>query len=146
MRFENRTNYQIITDAIYKADSLLSPESVMAKDIIQKNDWKYGAPKSGSLVLLRLVATQPKPIPVFTYKPKKPTLATGHVDAIGIHLNVNLIDKIQLSEVVGFALHEWAHVCDFDYWSPFGTSNFRTKNKELYSVNYWLTANAWRWV
>jgi hypothetical protein len=146
MRFENRTNCSKISDAIAIADALLNPSSVMASEIIIKNDWKYNTVKSGALVMLRLSATQPRTIPFFTYKPKKPTLATGHVDEFGIHLNINLVETIDIHELVGFTLHEWSHKCDFDHRSPFWTTNFRTKDKELYSVPYFLTANAKRWL
>lgn len=154
MRFINMTNHGSINEAIQKAEKLLLPESPLMK-AVQEVKWRFGLEIFGPCYVYNYLFFGPKgsvyddesdthePIKVFTYKPGwRFTKAIAMTNGDGaIHFNIYKINKTSLADKVSTILHEYAHLCGFSHGS-----NWRTREKELYSVPYYLSANASRWL
>lgn len=143
MRFSNMTNIGILNVAGQKAEMLLTPPSKMLTEIMGKHDWKYGEyPSAGWEIAARLVYER-ESVKLLTYRPFNPfTKAIAMTNGDGaIHFNVYKIHKRSLSEIVGTILHEYAHLCGFKHGS-----NYKTKEKCLHSVPYFLSENVERWL
>ena len=133
MIFLNKTDSLIIDTAISDAESLLKPNSPVFKDILNKNDWKYDS-GPGADIVARLIMPKP-PIEVFYYKPIYPwSAALGYYDGESIHINYRKV--LNHSAIVGLLLHEYAHYCGFKH-----ANNYKSKDKVLFSVPYWLSEN-----
>ncbi len=133
MKFVNKTNKIIIESAILDAELLLKPDSQLMKDIFAKKDWKYNSGSSGDIFLNLL---RPRdPIDVYYYKPIYPwSSVLGYFDGEAIHLNYKKI--LNHKAIVGLLLHEYAHYCGYGHGN-----NYKSKEKCLYSVPYWLSEN-----
>lgn len=139
MRFENCTLHHNISHAIEQVEKLLHPSSKMIKELSQKNDFKFNS-GLGSDVVLRLL-TLGKTLKIFTYRPWNPfSRAMGYYDGKAIHININKIDSFDYGEICGLLLHEYAHHCGFAHGN-----NFPSKEKNLYSVPYFLSTNITKW-
>lgn len=140
MRFVNMSGKKELDVAIEMANRLLHPSSEMMRELIQKNDWKYNS-GSGAEVVTKLVAPRPA-IHVYTYRPKNPwTSALGYFDGKAIHVNIKAIPKLNAPQLAGLKLHEWSHYCGLSHGN-----NYKTKEKCLYSVPYFISENVERWL
>ena len=129
-----------IKNAAIDAERLLHPESVMVKELLEKNDWKYD---SGSgLDVYNKIASCNKIAPVFTYKPKWIfTKALGYSDGKAVFVNLRKLDSFSHQDIIGLLCHEWLHVCGFSHGN-----DFPSKDKNLYSVNYFVSQNVGKWL
>lgn len=142
MRFENRTSSENIKRAIYQAHDLLCHDTDMHDSLFCKNDWKFDGIKSGSEVVHNLIAITRLSIPVFTYKPINPwTKAIAYFDGDSVHFNIRKLPSLTVTEITGTLLHEYAHYCGFTHGN-----NWKTEEKCLYSVPYYLSENVGRWL
>jgi hypothetical protein len=133
--FRNNVISKDVAAAIVVADKLLLRSSAMMADIYVKNDWKYDS-GSGPDVIESLLADK-EPVPVFTYKSLNPwTSALGYSDGKAIYLNIRKLGAMSHNDLVGLLLHELAHYKGFSHGN-----NFKTEDKVLYSVPYWLSSN-----
>lgn len=131
---------QKLLEAVIRAEALLDPKSALMMAVKQKNDWKYNA-GTGDAVYQRLIS-QASLVPVFVVAPKRKTSAVGYFQNGKIFIYTTYLETATVEELVATLLHEWAHHQGFNHSSAFGTSNFKTKHKCLYSVPYWLSENA----
>lgn len=148
------TNHGSISDAIQKVERLLLPESPLMK-AAQEVKWRFGLEKYGPYYVSNKLAWGPRgsayddesdthePIKIFTYKPAwRFTKAIAMTNGDGaIHFNIYKINKTSLESKVGTILHEYAHLCGFKHGN-----NYKTKEKCLYSVPYFLSENVKRWL
>ena len=142
MKFLNNTDSISIDAAIKDAETLLQPSSNIFKDILNKNDWKYNSGNGSEIVTKLLI---PKtPIDVYYYKPIYPwSAALGYFDGEAIHINYRKL--LNHTALVGLLLHEYAHYCGFNH--GIGPSrNYKSKDKILHSVPYWLSENAGKYL
>lgn len=144
MRLEDNTGRVRIKNAIQLAEKLLSPNSKMMDELIQKNDFKYNS-GSGVAVALELQAIPPWPVNVYTYT-KKGTKAIGYAELHkGIFVNTECLSWVSDPQLVGLMIHEWSHFRGYSHGSwPFG--NFKTEEKCKYSVPYFCSENVSRWL
>jgi len=137
MRFVNNTYDLNVNRAIENANDLLTLYSKMANDISIKTDWKYGV--SGD-VLNNLLQDR-EPIEIFTYRPWNPwTKAIGYFDGKAIHINIRRM-PMDITSITGLLLHEYAHYCGYTHGN-----NYKTQDKCIYSVPYFLSENVHRWL
>jgi hypothetical protein len=137
MRFKNCVIDKNIAHAIKEVEKLLSPDSKMIKELSGKKDFKYNSGKDVSSRLLE----ERQPISVFTYRPWNPwTKSMGYFDGKAIHINITKLNSFDFQELCGLLLHEYAHYCGF-----FHGNNFKTQEKCLYSVPYYLSENITKW-
>ena len=137
MRFRNNIIDRNVAHAIKEVEKLLTPDSTMIKELSGKKDFKYNSGNDVHLVLLQ----EREPIPVFTYRPWNPwTKAMGYFDGKAIHINITKLDTFDFKELCGLLLHEYAHYCNFMHGN-----NFKTQEKCLYSVPYYLSENITKW-
>lgn len=142
MRFRNMTLEARISYAIFTAEKLLDPTSELIKAVWHKDDWQYDTVANGYLVSLRLVKVR-EPIQVFFYTPWNPfTRAIGYFNGENeIHLNKLRFPKLTQNELIGLLLHEYSHYCGFTHGN-----NYKTEDKCLYSVPYYLSENVTKWM
>jgi hypothetical protein len=139
-RFTNKTGNNDVTMALITAHVLLTDGSKMINEIRVKNDFKYGSGR-GALVASRLL-DQRLPIEVFMYRPWNPwTAAVGYFDGEAIHVNSRKVGSFNLVDIVGLLLHEYGHYCGF-----YHGNNYKTQEKCLFSVNYFMSENVGKWV
>lgn len=142
MKFLNMTTSKEIVDAIKLAEMLLVPYTSLFESVNRKDDWKFDHIQNGTEVSWNLCVKQRSPIPVFTYKPFNPfTKAIGYFDGKAIHINSRKLPFMTTVEITGMLLHEYAHYCGFTHGN-----NFKTDFKCKYSVPYFLSENASRWL
>jgi hypothetical protein len=135
MRFLNCVLGKNVAHAIKQVESMLEPGSTMVKHLQSKNDWRFKSGTSGE-VISRLLEDR-EPISVFTYRPWNPfSKAIGYFDGKSIYLNVRIVDNFDFNLVCGLLLHEFSHYCGFTHGN-----NFKTNEKMLYSVPYYLSTN-----
>jgi ribosome modulation factor len=140
MRFVNMTNHKVIDEAIVKATNLLFPGSSMLEEISLKNDWKYDSGNGWSIATN--LSKVDEPIKVFTYRPKLPwSRAIGAYSNGELHLNVLKLPSLSPQTIIGNLLHEWAHHRGYRHGN-----NYKTKDKCLYSVPYYLSENVKKWI
>jgi hypothetical protein len=145
MKFENRVPYSEVTSACFAAELLLTYSSPMIEEMSKKDDFRYNS-GLGESVAMRLIQNPKAKVPVFTYKPINPfTKATGYRNSSGVHINYWRLSKMSHAELVGLLLHEWAHECGFNHGTGW-FANYKTQEKCLYSVPYWLSSNIERWL
>ncbi len=140
-RFSNQTTNQRLTVACAMADAILNPGSKLIQVISEKHDWKYGTNMSGEQVAVRLCQRPLEPIKVMIWRPWNPfTRAIAYTDGdFMIHFNIYKLEKLETLDMIGTLTHELSHLMGFKHGN-----NYRTKDKESFSVPYWLTVNAWR--
>ena len=139
-RFKNNVISQDVAFAIMVAEKMLSEDSMMMRELQNKNDFKYNS-GSGIEVYNKILACTVI-APVFTYRPKLPwSKAMGYSDGKAIHLNLRKLDGLNLPELVGLLAHEAAHICGFSHGS-----NFKNKEKVNHSVPYFISENIQRWL
>jgi hypothetical protein len=139
-RFDNTTAQQKISDAILIAESLLTYNSKMLIEISKKDDFKYSSGK-GVEVALALYAERSL-VKVFTYKPKWVfSKAIGYSDGKAIYVNIRKLPERSVVDVAANLLHEYAHHCGFGH-----DNNFKTQEKVLFSVPYYLSENIENWL
>jgi hypothetical protein len=137
MRFINCTKSNEVKHAIKQVEKLLTAESTMIKELYAKTDWKYGSEN----VVIKLLEDK-EPISVFTYRPWNPfTKAVGYFDGKAIHISVKALESFDFERLCGLLLHEYAHYCGFNH-----ANNFKSKEKSLYSVPYYLSDNITKWI
>jgi hypothetical protein len=140
MRFINKTLNPKVTDAIYLANNLLASESKLITDIRYKNDWKYNTPAN---FIDELLKVRP-PISVFFYRSFNPfTKVLGYYQSGQININVKKVslESFATEDLVGLLLHEYAHYCGFTHGN-----NYKTQDKVMYSVPYYLSENIKNWL
>jgi hypothetical protein len=143
MRFKNCIIGKELTYPIQIAESLLTPYSIMYKDL-QKNAgiFKYNTPDN----FLDLLLEKKEPISVFTYRPKNPwSKAIGYYSNGKIHLNIRKLPTMDKLDLVGFLLHEYAHYSGLNHGTGY-TRNYITEDKLKYSVPYYLSENVKNWI
>ena len=129
-----------VKDAALVAERLLHYESSMMKELRAKNDWKYNS-GSGEEVYQRF-AKATAVVPVFFYKTINPwSSVLGYYDGKAIHINSRKIDKLSHADLVGLLLHEFSHAAGFTHGN-----NYKTQDKVLYSVPYYLSSNVEKWL
>ena len=146
MKFENRTNDHRFYNAISEAESLLSINSPLMELVEDKNDWKYNTNMFGVQVAFTLSQDSIKPLSVNLYTPDRKTSAIGYYDgAVSMFFNKKVLDSLReddfMEVVVPNLIHEWAHYKGFNH----GTGifrNYKTKRKCNYSVPYYISENA----
>ncbi len=139
-RFINNTSNSEIDEAIKIANSLLNENSPMIKAVLNKTDWKYN---SGTpLTIVHKLLEARNPINVYSYTKYK-TKAIGYFD--GKNIYVNSASGIKGLDLVGNLIHEYSHYCGFHHGTGW-FRNYKTKEKCLYSVPYYLSENIHIWV
>lgn len=137
MRFINNTFDLNVNRAIENANKLLTLYSKMANDITLKTDWKYGI--NGDV--LKTLLQEREPIVIYTYRPWNPwTKAIGYFDGKSIHINIKRM-PMDTVELTGLLLHEYSHYCGYTHGN-----NYKTDEKCLYSVPYYLSENVEKWL
>lgn len=140
IRFNNCTLNDNISHAIKQVERLLTEESSMIKELKSKNDWQFNS-GSAENVVSSLLKTRDV-VDVYTYRSINPfSKAVGYYDGEAIHINLNRIKTFNFEDLCGLLLHEYSHHCNFKH-----DNNFKTKQKCLYSVPYFLSENVTRWV
>ena len=138
--FENRTLDKSINAAIITANEMLNGSSKMMLELSHKNDFKFNS-GDGETVWLKIVNYKGV-TPVFFYKPFNPwTSAMGYSDGKAIYLNSRKFDSFTFSDLVGLLLHEKLHIIGFGHGN-----NYKTSDKCLYSVNYFVSENVRKWL
>jgi hypothetical protein len=129
--------------AIDEVKYLLSHNTPMMTDISGKQDWKYN---SGSGLSIHDSLLKERDVINVYIVPSKNTKAVAYFQNGNIYIYQSYLDYCSIGELIGTLLHEYAHYCGFNHNSSFGTSNFKTKAKCLYSVPYYLSENVTRWI
>lgn len=139
-RFTNMTTQQKISDAILIAEKLLEYNSKMLIEISKKNDFKYNSGKGVEVALA--LHSERSLVKVYTYKPFNPwTSAIGYSDGKNVYVNVRKLPGLSLVDLVGNICHEYCHVSGFAHGS-----NYKTKEKCLFSVPYFVSENISKWI
>lgn len=143
MRFRNCVISNEVKEAVNTAEMLLSPYSIMIKDLEKnKTIFKYDTPEN----FIDLLLQKRDPINVYTFRSSNPfSKVIGHYSNGKIHLNLRKLPTMDHLDLVGFLLHEYAHYCGLNH----GTGMFRnyiTKDKLQFSVPYYLSENVSRWI
>lgn len=137
-RFQNSTvNVPKLIEAIRLTESDLHPDSELMGIVLDKNDWKYGA-GTGKQVYLKLTEERPL-VSVYVKKGNLKSAAIGSYSNGVITLYEHYVERATVEELRASLRHEYAHYAGFNHHSAFGTSNYKTKEKCLYSVPYWLS-------
>lgn len=137
-RFQNSTvGITKLVEAIRIAESDLHPESELMDLVVMKNDWKYNS-GTGKEVYLKLTQERPL-VSVYVAHATRKTKALGMYSNGVITFYWHYLETATIDELVRSLRHEYAHYCGLNHYSAFGTSNFKTKDKCLYSVPYWLS-------
>ena len=129
--------------AIDEVKYLLSYNTPMMVDILGKQDWKYN---SGTGLSVHDSLLKERDVINVYIVPSKNTKAVAYFQNGNIYIYQSYLDYSSIGELIGTLLHEYAHYCGFNHNSSFGTSNFKTKAKCLYSVPYYLSENVARWI
>jgi hypothetical protein len=142
MRFENRTTHCNIAIAISRTERLLDwDESPLQNEVYFKNDFRFNS-GTGASIAHKLCTNNLPPVCVFIYRPFNPwTKAIAYFDGKAIHFNIRKLPFLTVEQITGTLLHEYAHYCGFTHGN-----NFKTKEKCLYSVPYYLSENVSRWL
>lgn len=130
-----------VKDAAIFAERLLHYESNMMKELRLKNDWKYNS-GSGEEVYQKIVKCD-KIAPVFFYKPFNPfSKVIGYSDGKAIYINSRKINQLSHEDIVANLCHEWLH---FGPGFSHG-NNYPSKDKNEFSVNYYVSSNINKWL
>lgn len=140
MRFRNNIIDPKVNEAVKIANRILTAGSSMIDHISSKDDFKYNS-GHGIQVALNLILVR-DPINVFTYKPLYPfSKAIGYYDGKCIYVNIRKMEVLDISNLIGLLLHEYAHYCGYKHGN-----NYKSKDKCLYSVPYYLSENVGKWI
>lgn len=143
-RFENRTLDRKLDEYIQDARTLLLPNSPMMLELLSKDDFKYNSGK-GYDIHQKIVKFS-EVVPVFLYKPFNPfTSAMGYSDGKSIHINKRKIGTMARTDLIGLLLHELMHQIGFNHGTG-RTRNYKTEDKCLFSVPYFISSNVHRWL
>jgi hypothetical protein len=139
-RFDNKTLNKEIDAAINIAESLLLHNSKMMVDILSKDDFKYnsglGIEVHGKIINCKKVA------PVFLYKPFNIfSKAVGYSNGKEVYLNSRKLQYFKPEDVIGLLIHEYSHIAGMGHGN-----NYKTQEKCLYSVPYYLSENIGKWL
>jgi hypothetical protein len=141
MRFKNMTFHKQIDEAIKDAERLLSPDSLMMKELLGKNDFAFEL-GSGMKIAATLMLGTSHYVNIFTYRPIIPwSKAIGYFDGKNIHINARKLPKMSHADLVANLLHEYAHAVGFGHGN-----NRKTEFKVNRSVPYWLSENVTKWI
>lgn len=139
MRFRNNIIDPKVNEAVKIANDLLTAGSSMIDHISNKEDFKYNS-GHGIQVALNLILVR-EPIDIYVYKPFYPfSKAIGYYDGECIWINSRKMQVLDISNLIGLLLHEYAHYCGYKHGS-----NYKSKEKCLYSVPYYLSENIKLW-
>ena len=137
-RFQNSTvGIPKLVEAIRLAEADLHSTSWIMLKALEKNDWKYGA-GTGSEVYFQLTQER-TPVSVYMAKGNPKSAALGTYSNGVITFYEHYVERATIEELRRSLRHEYAHYAGFNHFSSFGTSNYKTKDKCLYSVPYWLS-------
>lgn len=140
MRFVNNTNNATVDRAIKIAEELLKPDSKMMLDLMVKNDWKYDS-GDGIAVVSKIQAPK-APIEVNFYKPwNRWSSAIGYFDGKAIFINIRKFPFMYIDDIVANLCHEYMHYVGFHHGN-----NYKTEEKCLYSVPYFVSENIKLWI
>lgn len=143
-RFINKTGNNLVTSAIFAAEVLLDGDSEMMHEIRKKNDFKYGS-GSGQDVYLGLYR-QRELVNVNFYKTFNPfSSVIGYSNGRELFINERKIGSLTLSDIIGNLCHEYAHHAGFNHGTG-RTRNYKTEDKCLYSVPYFVSENVGKWI
>ena len=138
--YDNRTINPKIAKAINAANELLDYQSGMMQELAEKDDFKFNSGTGGGIVYR--IRSFNQEVPVFTYRPWNPfTAALGYSQRGNIYLNKTKIDSLEFSDLVGLLCHEILHTIGFSHGN-----NYKTEEKCLYSVNYFVSENIKKWM
>jgi len=137
MKFINKTNYPIVSDAIKKAEELLTLTSPMM-DSISKHEFKYDSGSSANVVNKLLSGGS---VEVEVYTPWRFSKAVGMFDGKKISISTRALNWMKLEDVVGLLLHEYSHFVGFTHGN-----NYPSRDKDLYSVPYYISSNIKLWL
>jgi hypothetical protein len=137
-RFQNSTvGIPKLIEAIRLAEDDLHENSQLMYYIAVKNDWKYN---SGTGLKVALQLTQERPlVSVYVKKGNPKSAAIGSYSDGVITLYEHYVERASVFDLRASLRHEFAHYAGFNHFSSWGTSNYKTKDKCLYSVPYWLS-------
>lgn len=139
-RFQNSTvGLPKLIEAIRLAEADLDFNSVLMGLVLDKNDWKYKS-GGGPEVFEKLTRERPL-VSVYVKQGNPKSAAIGAYSNGVITLYEHYVERATVDELRASLRHEYAHYAGFSHNSgPFGlTSNYKTKDKCLYSVPYWLS-------
>jgi hypothetical protein len=140
MRFNNLITSPKVEEACKIADGLLHTGSGLINEISSKNDFKYDS-GMGVFIALNLIKVR-EPIKINSYKPFYPfTKALGYFDGKEIYINIRKMEVLNINDLVGLLLHEYAHYCGYKHGN-----NFKSKDKCITSVPYFLSENIAKWI
>lgn len=135
MKFINETGSNLFYKAIEIAENALTSSSYIMALVSYKNDWKYGTNMTGAEVVKKLCNFEGH-ISVKLYKSFNPwSAAIAYYDGKDIYFNTRKLSKSPLI-ITSTLVHEWSHHCGFKHGN-----NYKTKDKCLYSVPYFLSEN-----
>lgn len=137
-RFQNSTvGVSKLVEAIRLAESDFLHSSEIMNAVRLKNDWKYGA-GTGEEVAFELTKERPL-ISVYVSRASRPTKALGVFANGVITFYDHYLETASIEDLRRSLRHEYSHYCGFNHNSALWTSNYKTKDKCLYSVPYWLS-------
>jgi len=140
--FINCTLNESVNSGIFIAHKLLSPYSVMSKELKQKTDWKYDTPDN----FLEILTTYKGKINVYTFRPKNPwSKVIAYYERDAINFNIRKLPDLGSVAIAGTLIHELCHHLGIHH----GTGrlrNYKTQDKSLYSVPYYISDNIHKWV
>lgn len=140
MRFRCNIIDPKVVEAVKKANDLLQAGSNMIFDVSNKDDFKYNS-GHGTQIALNLILVR-EPINLYTYKPIYPfSKALGYYDGEAIWINIRKMQAMNQDALIGLLLHEYAHYCGYKHGN-----NYKSKDKVLYSVPYYLSENVSKWL
>lgn len=140
MRFRNNIIDVKVNEAAKLADMLLDSNSSLIKHLRTKTDFKYKS-GTGEEIAVNLMF-QREPINIYVYKPFYPfSKAIGYYDGESIWINLRKMEVMHIYDLVGLLLHEYAHYCGYKHGN-----NYKSKDKCLYSVPYYLSENVKLWI
>jgi hypothetical protein len=139
MRFKNNIIDSKVNEAVKIANNLLNTGSALIEHISKKDDFQYNS-GNGIQIAINLIKVR-EPINVYIYKPFYPfSKAIGYYDGEAIWINARKMQVLDISNLVGLLLHEYAHYCGYKHGN-----NYKSKEKCLYSVPYYLSENIKLW-
>jgi len=140
--FINCTLNQNINHGIFVANKLLNPASLMIIELKDKKDWKYDTPEN----FIDLLTSFKEQINVLTYSPVYPWSKTiAYYQRGAIHFNLRKMPSLGSIDIAGTLIHELCHHVGIHHGTG-KTRNFKTKDKSLYSVPYYISDNIYNWV
>jgi hypothetical protein len=127
-------------EAVADAERILTPGSALYHAIIKKTDWAFNS-GTGAEICMKL-ASPTKVCPIFTYRPKWPwSSAIAYYQKGAIHFNIYKLPDMSHSEIVATLCHEYSHHVGFGHGN-----NYKTKEKILHSVPYYISENISDWL